>query len=84
MPEIKTDGNESKTSDQDQTRVFDALFITHATWHHLGGRSKIQWPRINHKNSHPMHFIRAVDRGLIEDRTITPKSSFKLRCSSTM
>ena len=39
--EIKTDGNTSERLIKIQRQAFDVLFITHATWHHLGGPSTI-------------------------------------------
>ena len=53
MAEIKTDRNVSERPIKIQQQVFDVLFIRHATWHHLGGPSAIQRPRLNRNNSHP-------------------------------
>ena len=80
----KTDGNTSAMSDCDPTASVWCIFITHATWLHVRSRSKIQRPWLNGNASHPMHFIRAVDRGLNEDRMVTPKSPYKLRRSSRL
>ena len=44
MAEIKTVRNTSDHSIKIQRQAFDALFIMHATWHHLGGPFAIQRP----------------------------------------
>ena len=62
MAQIKTNRNTSERPIKIERRVFDALFITHATWHHLGDPSAIQRPRLNCSDSHPMHFVKAVGR----------------------
>ena len=84
MVEIKLTENASRASDCDPTTSVLMRFITHATWLHLGGRSTIQRLRLNGKNSHPMHFIKAVDLEFNGDRMVTPKSPNKLRCSSRL
>ena len=63
-----------------QRRAFDA-FCNARDMAHLGGGSNIQPPRLNGNDLHMMLFIRAVDHVLNEDRTVTPKSPHKLRCS---
>ena len=59
-------------------------FIMHTTWLHLERGSAIQRLHINGNDSHPMHFIRAVDRELKDDRTVVPKLPYKLICSSRL
>ena len=84
MLRLKPTKNACKRLIKIHRRAFEALFIMLAAWHHLGNPSLIQRPRLNRNDSHPMHFIRAVDRRLIEDLMVTPKSPYKLRYSSMM
>ena len=84
MIEIKSAKNTSRESVRDPMASVLMRFITHATWLHLSGRSAIQWLRLNGNDLHPMRFIRAVDCRLNGDRTVTPKSPYKLRCSSRL
>ena len=84
MAEIKTNEKCIRASDQDPTAdvtciIYNALDVASSQW-----SIKIQWPRLNHKDLHPMRFIRAFDRELNDDRTVTPKLAYKLRCSSMM
>ena len=82
--EIKPMKNASRAYDHDPTSSVLMHFITNATWLHLGARSAIQRLRLNGNDLHPMCFIRAVDHGFNEERTVTPKSPYKLRCSSRL
>ena len=84
MVEIKPTKNASRASDRDPTTSILMRFITHAMWLHLGGRLVIQQLRLNSNDLHPMRFIKAVDRELNNDRMVTPKSPYKLRCSSRL
>ena len=53
MVEIKTDRNASEHPITFQQWAFDALFMMHATWHHLGSPSSMQLPQLSHNNLHP-------------------------------
>ena len=74
MLEIKSKNNASRAVDRDLMTSVLMRFITDATWLHLSGRSAIQWLRPNSNDSHLMYFIRTVDRGFNEDRTVKLKS----------
>ena len=84
MAEIKPTKNASRASDHDPMADVTCIFITQVTWSNLGNRSVIQRLRVNGNDSHLMHFIRAVDRRLNGDKTVAPKSPYKLRCSSRL
>ena len=84
MVEIKSTKNASRVSDRDPTASILMRVIVHATWLHLKRRSAIQQPRLNGNDLHPMCFVRAVDRRLNGDQTVTHKLSYKLRCSSRL
>ena len=73
--------NASRASDRDPATSIFMRFIMHPTWFHLERQSTIGQLRLNGNDSHPMRFIRAVDRKLKLDRTVTPKLPYKLRCS---
>ena len=66
MVEIKLKKNVSRAFDRDPTASVFMRFITHATWLHLSGRSAIRKLRFNSNDSHPMHFIKAIDCGFNE------------------
>ena len=81
MAKIKTDENESKALDQDQTDGVSCISSSRAMWRNIGSPSLIQWPRLNGNNLHSCVSLEA----LIEDqRMVTPNFPYKLRCSSTL
>ena len=84
MVEIKLTKNASRAFDHDPTTSVLMRFITHAMWLHLSGRSAIRKLRFNSNNSHPMHFIKAIDCGFNEAWMVTPKSPYKVRRSSRL
>ena len=84
MVEIKLRENASRVYDCNPTISVLMHFITHATCLHLGGRLAIQRLQLNGNDLHPMRFIKAVYRELNGDWTVTPKSPYKLRCSSRL
>ena len=49
--EIKPMKNSSRASDHDSTADVTCIFITHAMWRYLGGRSAIQRLRLNGNDS---------------------------------
>ena len=62
---------------------FNALLITRATWRHIDGPSEIQRPRLNRDNSQSRISSESLIEELKLDRTVTPNSPYKLRCSLT-
>ena len=75
MVEIKSMENASRASDRDPTTsIFYAFYYTcDVNSSEVRHRLVIRQPRLN--GNDPMRFIRAVDRGLNGDRTVTPKLS---------
>ena len=82
--EIKSTENALRASDRNPTASVLRHFITHAMSLHLSRRSAIQRPILNGNDSHPMRFIRAVDRGFNGNWTVTPNLPYKLRWSSRL
>ena len=82
--EIKTNEKHIWASDQDPTASVSCV-IYNAQDVASSLRSifdPMAW--LNRNNSHLMCFIRVVDQRWIDNRTVTPKLAYKLRCSSTM
>ena len=64
--------------------AFQGVSSSRRTWRNYNGSFLIEQTQFKRNDSHKMNFIITLDQRLNSDPTVTPKSLYKLTCSSKM